>query len=131
MNLLIAKVTVTPLLIFLASLAGRRWGEAVAGWLVGLPLTSAPALLSLPSSTAPTLPYMPAAGSLIGTAAQAGFCLGYGLNAPFGWPRALLCGAGFLAISAILLQLLQPSHVALFATAVLSLVLTLYPKSGS
>jgi hypothetical protein len=42
LNTLALKLTVTPLLILAASLASRRWGEAVAGWFVGLPLTSAP-----------------------------------------------------------------------------------------
>ena len=35
---LILKVVVTPILIAAASLAGRRWGQSVSGWLVGLPL---------------------------------------------------------------------------------------------
>jgi len=47
MNLLIAKVIVTPLLVLAASLAGRRWGESIAGWLVGLPLTSGPVAVFL------------------------------------------------------------------------------------
>jgi hypothetical protein len=36
------KVVVTPLLIGGASLAGRRWGDQLGGWLVALPLTSGP-----------------------------------------------------------------------------------------
>ncbi len=36
------KLVASPLLIWAASLVGRRWGQAVAGWLVGLPLTSGP-----------------------------------------------------------------------------------------
>jgi hypothetical protein len=44
---LVLKLVLTPLLIGAASLAGRRWGPAIAGWLVGLPLTSAPVALFL------------------------------------------------------------------------------------
>jgi hypothetical protein len=40
---LLLKVVVTPALIASATLAGRRWGERLSGWLVGLPLTSLPA----------------------------------------------------------------------------------------
>src|SRR5918992_1631966 len=39
---LVLKLVLTPLLIAAASLAGRRWGPAVSGWFVGLPLTSGP-----------------------------------------------------------------------------------------
>src|SRR5208337_3080120 len=41
MSLLMVKLVVTPLMVLAASLAARRWGDAVGGWLVGLPLTSA------------------------------------------------------------------------------------------
>ena len=36
------KLLLTPLLIGAVSLAGRRWGPSVSGWLVGLPLSSGP-----------------------------------------------------------------------------------------
>ena len=36
------KLLLTPALIGAASLAGRRWGPAISGWLVGLPFTSCP-----------------------------------------------------------------------------------------
>jgi len=42
MPLLALKLVLTPFLIGGASLAARRWGPAVAGSLVGLPLTSGP-----------------------------------------------------------------------------------------
>lgn len=45
MVLLPLKLVLTPFLIGGASLAARRWGPAVAGWLVGLPLTSGPVIL--------------------------------------------------------------------------------------
>src|SRR5207244_11689777 len=41
------KLVVTPLLIGAASLAGRRWGSAVGGWLSGTPLTSGSFVLFL------------------------------------------------------------------------------------
>ena len=43
--MLLFKLLLTPVIIGLVSLAGRRWGPAVSGWLVGLPLTSAPVVL--------------------------------------------------------------------------------------
>ena len=44
MPLLALKLALTPFLIGGARLAARRWGPAVAGWLVGLPLTSGPVI---------------------------------------------------------------------------------------
>ena len=42
MPLLLVKLLVTPALIGGISLFARRWGPALAGWLVALPLTSGP-----------------------------------------------------------------------------------------
>ena len=42
MPLLAVKLLLTPFLIGGVSLVGRRWGPALAGWLVALPLTSGP-----------------------------------------------------------------------------------------
>jgi hypothetical protein len=43
--ILALKLVLAPFLIGGASLAARRWGPAVGGWLVGLPLTSGPVAL--------------------------------------------------------------------------------------
>jgi hypothetical protein len=40
MDGLALKLVLTPALIGAVSLAGRRWGPGVSGWLVGFPLTS-------------------------------------------------------------------------------------------
>ena len=47
MALLLLKLTLTPLLIGGASLAARRWGPSIGGWIVALPLTSGPVALYL------------------------------------------------------------------------------------
>ena len=44
MTIFILKLIMAPIMIGLASLAGRRWGSAISGWLVGLPLTSGPVI---------------------------------------------------------------------------------------
>src|SRR5579859_3857923 len=44
-SVLVFKLLLTPFFIGLISLANRRWGTKVGGWLVGLPLTSAPVTL--------------------------------------------------------------------------------------
>src|SRR2546427_679588 len=45
--MLLLKLLLTPLFILIITLIGRRWGSLVSGWLVGLPLTSAPVVLFL------------------------------------------------------------------------------------
>ena len=45
--MLVIKLLLTPILIGMVSLAGRRWGPAISGWFVGLPLTSGPVMLFL------------------------------------------------------------------------------------
>lgn len=44
MNILVLKLILAPVIIGSASLAGRKWGPAVSGWIVGMPLTSGPVI---------------------------------------------------------------------------------------
>ena len=44
-TLLAAKILLSPLCVVAVSLAGRRWGVAVAGVLGGLPVVAGPILL--------------------------------------------------------------------------------------
>jgi hypothetical protein len=47
MNIFVLKLILAPVIIGSASLAGRKWGPAVSGWIVGLPLTSGPVVFFL------------------------------------------------------------------------------------
>ncbi len=78
MDTLILKLILTPALIGGASLAGRRWGPAVSGWLVGLPLTSAPIAVFLALEQGPAFAASAAVGTMEGAISQAAFCLAYG-----------------------------------------------------
>ncbi len=44
---LVLKLLLTPILITLATLGGRRWGPGLSGWFLGFPLTSGPVSLIL------------------------------------------------------------------------------------
>jgi hypothetical protein len=126
MSTLALKLSLTPLLILAASLAGRRWGETIGGWLVGLPLTSGPVAFFLTLDQGPGFAQQAAAGSLAGTAAQACFGLGYFLTAErAGWPIAFCAGTGAYAIAATSLQALALPHLALFLIALAALTLAL------
>jgi hypothetical protein len=44
MDILVLKLILAPVIIGSASLAGRKWGPVVSGWIVGMPLTSGPVI---------------------------------------------------------------------------------------
>lgn len=112
MDILVLKLVATPALILAASLAGRRWGESIGGWLVGLPLTSGPVVFFLAVEQGPGFAAATTRGSLAGAAAEAGFCLAYGFAARrHGWRGAVAAGsvayaAGAAALAAAALPLL-------------------------
>src|SRR5579862_5576796 len=104
MDSLILKLILTPALIGAASLAGRRWGPSVSGWLVGLPLTSGPVSFFLALSHGTGFAAAAAVGTLTGTMSQVPFCLTYGwLGRRLGGPLTL--GISYLAFAAATLML--------------------------
>lgn len=126
LSALTLKLILTPLLVGAASLAGRRWGPAVSGWLVGLPFTSGPVVVFLVLGNGLAFASAAAVGILAGTLSQVAFCLAYSwLAARWRWPGALVAGAGaFLAATAVLQQLVLPA-VVWFALVLLALALGL------
>lgn len=99
MNNLLLKLLLTPALIVGVSLIGRRWGPAVAGWIVGLPLTSGPVAFFLALDQGTAFAAASSMGILAGTLSVAAFCLAYSRGAwHVRWPLALLAGwLGFFA----------------------------------
>ena len=77
--MLVFKLLLTPVLIGLVSLAGRRWGPAVSGWLIGLPLTAGPVALFLALGLGTAFASRAAQGAILGLVSLAGFCLAYRL----------------------------------------------------
>jgi hypothetical protein len=131
MSLFEIKFVATPLVVLAASLAARRWGDAVGGWLVGLPLTSAPVSVFLALEQGPSFAAQAADGSIAGVVSQAAFCLGYAGLAQRGLTLAL--GAATLAYVAVAAALLAAGlssfWLAPAALAALALVLWLIPRS--
>ena len=76
-TILLLKLLLTPTLLGLVSLAGRRWGPAVSGWIIGLPLTSGPVSLFLAIDHGTAFASRAAEGSLLGLISLAAFCLTY------------------------------------------------------
>jgi hypothetical protein len=121
MSLIFSKLVLPPLLILLASLAARRWGDAIGGWLVGLPLTSGPVAAFLAIQYGADFAALATNGSLVGTAAQACFSLSYALLAQRGWVIALMGGSAAYTGAAFLIQAMPLPHWGFFVVALATL----------
>ncbi len=118
MTTLALKLTLAPILIAVASLAGRRWGPAVSGWLIGLPFTSGPVIFLLAIARGSSFAAAAAEGTLAGTMSGCAFCLAYGWLATRGWLIAIVGGclaffAGALTLEGLTLPLISLSLVVL------------------
>src|SRR4030095_16985660 len=114
-------------------LAGRRFGPAVGGWLVGFPLTSAPVALFLTLSHGPAFAATAAAGTMAGTVSQGAFCVAYSWRAQrHRWPLPLAVSSVAFAVSTAALGLVTLSPLPLFAMVVAALAVALYlmPEGG-
>lgn len=125
--LLALKLVLTPSVIVAASLAGRRWGGAVSGWIVALPLTSGPIAFFFALQHGERFAAHAAVGSLSGAIAEVAFCLAYVVAARrAGWTAAVVWSSFAFAIAAAVVQALPlaesaPILVALLAASVLAL----------
>lgn len=131
MLLLPIKIVSTAGLIAGATLAVRRWGQMIGGWLVGLPLTSGPVAFFLALQHGTGFAATAATGMLTGTASQVVFALCYAWAGSFRWPIAFLSGTlGFAAFTPLLLWLPFSAPVAfVFVICVLLLGLRLLPAA--
>jgi hypothetical protein len=135
MDNLTLKLVLTPALIGTATLAGRRWGQSVGGWLVGLPLTTGPVAFFIALDQGEVFAAAAALGSLAGAAAEAAFCVAYGRTAAAGggWPVSLLAGTAAFAAAGVALQglALGPGPLLVTGTAALVLALRLTPPGAA
>ena len=121
------KLVLTPVLVGAASLAGRRWGSAVGGWLIGIPFTSAPIAFFLTIDPGPAFAAKASAGIMTGAISQAAFCLGYAWSSrACGWAPALVAGAACYAASTAVLAYLVLGLGASFVLVMVVLVVALF-----
>ena len=134
MDNLALKLVLTPALIGTATLAGRRWGQSVGGWLVGLPLTTGPVAFFIALDHGTTFAAAAVVGSLVGAVAEAAFSVSYGWSATrTAWLPALLAGSAAYAVVAAILQplALGPAAPCGLVVAALALSLRLMPALGA
>lgn len=78
MNAILAlKLFLVPSLIYAVTLAGRRWGPAVAGWLSAFPIVAGPILLAISLEQGPGFAASAAEGTLLAVLAMITFSLAY------------------------------------------------------
>jgi hypothetical protein len=126
----VLKLALTPTVVAVASLAGRRWGPAVSGWFIALPFTSGPIVIFLAITHGNAFAATAALGILAGTISPAVFCLVYSLLATTaGWLCSFLAACGAIAVATLMLQhiTLPALPFALLVAAVLGVALRLLP----
>jgi len=121
------KLVLTPVLVGAASLAGRRWGSAVGGWLIGIPFTSGPIVLFLALDFGQDFAARAAAGVMAGAISQAAFCVAYAWTAQrWGWAVSLMAAAaGFAAVTVVLYASALPGAGS-FVVVIVALVVSLF-----
>jgi hypothetical protein len=108
MAVVLAKLLLAPLCVVAVSLAGRRWGVAVAGILGGLPVVAGPILVVLTLVHGRAFGAEAAAGTLLGLAALTLFVVVYGrASERFGPMRCLLAGWAAFLLGVAFLRLLD------------------------
>lgn len=128
---LILKLLLIPGFLLLISLAGKRWGPSVAGWLSGLPVVVGPILFFLAIEQGPAFAAQSAVAALSAMFAMIAFCVTYAQVAQrANWPLALVVSLSVWTVLALLLSLIPASlsfSIVAAATALLAAPY-LFPK---
>ena len=133
MNILVLKLILAPMIIGSASLAGRKWGHAISGWIVGMPLTSGPVIFFVALSHDVTFAANAALGVISGGISLVAYTLTYAwLATRFRWYVALAGSFLVFAVSTTLLQKVTFPIIPIFLAvcAAIALGLWLMPNNA-
>ena len=131
MNILVLKLVLAPVIIGSASMAGRKWGAAVSGWIVGLPLTSGPVAFIIALSHDRAFAFDTIRGTLSGGFSLIAYVLTYTLVAKrFNWAVSILSSLLVFAGMTVILRGITLPFIPLFfaVLAVIFIGLWLTPK---
>ncbi|MGE5616646.1 MAG: hypothetical protein ACM3X5_06995 [Bacillota bacterium] len=118
------KLLLVPAAVWLASLAARRWGHAVSGYLGGMPLIGGPITLYLALDPGPDFAARSATLTLAAILGQAAHLLAFAHTARWGrWALSLFAGWGAYAIVSIGIAQLPLTPLGAFALALAGLAL--------
>ncbi len=126
------KLVLVPALIAAVTLAGRRWGASVAGWLSAFPVVSAPILLFVALEQGPAFAAQAATATVSAVLCILAFGLPYAWVATrHAWPLASLAGFACYAVAVALMAAWAPALPMAAGTAALALLLVprLYPQA--
>jgi hypothetical protein len=98
-TIILLKLTISPVVIVLASLLAHRFGPTIGGWLIGLPVTAGPVALFLALQHGAGFAAHVSTGFVAGVSAQAAFVLGYVALAARGATRGRALTAGTVAFT--------------------------------
>jgi hypothetical protein len=130
----ILKLVIVPPFIAGVSLAGRRWGPSIGGWLIGLPMNAGVIVFFVAIEQGDVFAAQTAQGSLLGTVSLALFCLTYTRTVPSvgKWYWALAASWVVFFVATFGLEgVTLPVIVSFPVVAVLlAIVRVLMPKAG-
>lgn len=92
-SVLALKLFLVPSLIYAVTLAGRRWGPAVAGWLSAFPIVAGPILLAISLEQGTGFAAAAAEGTLMAVLAMIAFSLTYA------WASGRMGVAGAMSVA--------------------------------
>ncbi len=128
------KITLVPLVVWLASLAGRRWGHGATGWISGLPLIAGPISVFLTLDQGPRFAAEAAAMTLQVTPAAALHCFVFAHaahRAPW-WAALLAAWAAFVGAALLLgARPFPPALSAAAAALALALLVARLPRPAT
>ena len=121
--MLLLKLLVVPGLVAAVTLAVRRWGPAVGGWLAGLPIVAGPVLVFYALEQGDAFAARAAHATLAGLIATVAFAVTYAMTSRrLPWYGCMVIGWCGFAITVVLLSFVEPgvivSLVLLVAAAV-------------
>lgn len=122
--LLLLKLLLVPMLILGVTLAGRRWGPDVAGWLSAFPILSGPILLIIALEQGTAFAATAAHGTLLAVLAILVFNLAYAWAAQQRrWPDCMLIALCLYALAVLGLRQLDTSLTESFVCVIAALLL--------
>ena len=117
------RLALVPAAVWLASLAARRWGHAVSGYLGGMPLIGGPITLFLALDHGAEFAARSATVTLAAILGQAAHLLAFAwVGRRARWPAALGCGWASYAAVSITVAAIGPAPLGAAALAVAGLV---------
>ncbi|MFO1494304.1 MAG: hypothetical protein U1F26_06545 [Lysobacterales bacterium] len=123
-TLLLVKLLLVPALIALLTLAGRRYGAGVAGWLSALPILSGPILWILAVEQGPAFAATAAHGTLLAVLALLVYSLSYAWMAQRRhWPHCLVMALACYGLTVVGLREVQASLTLSLVTVLFALTL--------